>query len=80
VLPHPTGDISAAAALVPWRWSWLVGNRDGLPHAWCRANAAARPGRLPLYAEAQRLTPALSLTVAALHAHRQVILWEMGHG
>jgi len=78
VLPQPTLDVGAAARLVPWRWSWWCGVMDGLPRAWCREDVA-RAGRMPRYAETQRLTVALSLTVAALHAHRQIILQEMGH-
>ena len=79
VLPQPTVDMAAAARLVPWRWSWSAGVLDGLPRAWCREDAA-RPGRMARYSEVQRLTVPLSLTAAALHAHRQILLEELEHG
>lgn len=68
-LPSPTGDRDDAASLVPHRWDHGCGVRDAQPFGWVRERRV-RNGRIgPEYFEANRLSPARSLTTAALFAH-----------
>lgn len=79
-LPSPTGDLAAARRLVPRGWSWSVSLVDAHARAWVSENHV-RPGRyLQLFQEANRLTAERALTVAALFAHRTIIMEEIGHG
>lgn len=78
-LPTPTGDQTDAASLVPHRWDHGCGVRGGQPFGWTRERRT-RQGRLaPEYFEQNRLTPARSLSSAALHAQR-FIAREGAHG
>ena len=79
-VPSPTGDLGAAARLVPWRWDWWAGVRSGQPRGWVQTRHV-RPGHdLPDFFEASRGTPERSLTVAALFARRHIVLEGLGHG
>lgn len=71
-LPRPTCDLAAARRLVPWGWSWGVGQRNGIPHAWVADRHPVAEG--VTWFEGTGLTPELALTKVALFARRALAM------
>lgn len=73
-LPKCSRRVDAAALVVPPRWDWAAGMRDGRATAWCRSpHAEGHPALLWFEANAEAV-PALALLKAGLHAQRAILL------
>lgn len=73
-LPKCSRRIDAAALVLPPRWDWSAGMRDGRATAWCRS---PHPEGHPLHLWFEAVSPALpalALLKAGLHARRQLLL------
>ena len=73
-LPKASRRLDCAALILPPRWDWSAGMRDGRATAWCRSpHAEGHPDHL--WCEAISPTvPALALLKAGLHAWRAILL------
>lgn len=71
-LPRPTRDLAAARRLVPWGWSWGVGQRNGIPQAWVADRHPVVEGTT--WFEGTALSPELALTKVALFGHRALAM------
>jgi hypothetical protein len=72
-LPRVSKRIDCAATLVPARWNWSTGRRDGEAVAWCHNGFLHADSRC-LWFEGRGAQPALVLTKVALHAHRALLI------
>jgi hypothetical protein len=70
-LPKCSRRIDAAALVLPPRWDWSAGMREGRAAAWCRGTPA--DGHLFFEANSPA-SPALALLKAGLHARRALLL------
>lgn len=73
-LPRVSRRVDCAALVLPPRWDWSAGMRDGRAVAWCRSpHPEGHPDLLWFEANSPTV-PALALLRAGLHAQRALLL------
>lgn len=79
-LPRASRRVDCAALVLPPRWDWSAGVRDGRATAWCRSpHPEGHPG-LMWFEAISPAVPALALLKAGLHARRALLLRESEAG
>lgn len=75
-LPRASRRVDCAALVLPPRWDWSAGMRDGRAIGWCRSPHPEGHPDLLWFEAASPTVPALALLKAGLHARRALLLRE----